>query len=157
MIRQFIEKTLGKVFATHARDPDPAKMNAYERRDAADATEPSGRPMHDERADGSFTAASEARQAMDPGHPMEAPYVDESEAARVQSQAANEPDGSYLKSDLVDASEAAESDARQVNPHEAPRSEPADDTETAREDIERANRKTEEGGNAWQERKKWPG
>ena len=35
----------------------------------------------------------------------------------------------------------AADEARDVNPHEPPRSEPVDDSETAREDIERANAK----------------
>lgn len=157
MIREFVEKTLGRLFATHAHDPDPQKMTWAERRDAAEATEPSGRPMEEEPVDDSDAALSEVRNAMDPGHPMEAPYVDHSEAARVHGRAASEKDGSYLESDLADDDDVARREAVLASPHEPPRSEPAEDNETAREDIERAGRNTgEDGGNAFQRRKSGP-
>jgi hypothetical protein len=143
MIREFIERTLKKVFATHAREPDPEHMTRTERREAAETNQPSGRGQTDDFADASESAAAEARGASESMPPMESDYVDDTRPPRQQANAASEEDGSYLEAELADESHGTADDARQASPHEPPRSDLADDSDKAREDAERANARSD--------------
>lgn len=143
MIRKLVERSLSKIFATEAREPDPERMTAAERRHAEAAMQPSGEGLQDDLADDSDAATRQAEAASQEEPPARTDPVDNSEMARALGRSANEPHGGYLETDLVDDSETAEAEAVLSNPNEPPRDDLAADTETAREDARRANRPPE--------------
>ncbi|WP_157961697.1 hypothetical protein [Acuticoccus kandeliae] len=136
MLRERMELVLKRMFAAQAREPDPDRMNSFERSEALGAMQPSGAAMESEFAEDSEFAREEARYAMDRGdHP---PVEEHAEAPDVALDA-NIPDGSYLQSEPVDDSDFAREEIAFANPHEAPRSELVDDSKEARLAAIRAN------------------
>jgi hypothetical protein len=114
-------------------------MDAAEREQAAAAMQQSGAPLSDDHADGSDAAKREAKGATIKHPQVTDEVVDESHVARWHGYSANEVSGADLEQEPVDDGETARREARQANPHEAPRDDVADDSETAHEDARRAN------------------
>lgn len=146
-MKDFIERNLRKVFGAKASEPDPESMSKRKRNEAYQASVPPDPHMRDTLADSSAEAERNARASMEKAPVgMTDELAEDHERARNLARAANEKDGSHLKSDLVDDSERARTEVYQANPHEPPQSDLASDTDTAREDAERANAPAQKKG-----------
>ncbi|MCF3932616.1 hypothetical protein L1787_04190 [Acuticoccus sp. M5D2P5] len=138
-MKQTLERLLTRVFATHAHDRAPESMTAFERREAAHATQPSGTHLETELAEDSDFAREEAVYAMEKRQPQTSELVDDSLVAADEAIEANAHDGAHQRSEPVDDTELAQEEIAFANHHEPPRSELVDGSEEARIAAQRVN------------------